>query len=244
MRALGDFFPHCRWRAGCWPVAPTMSRDLSGPVATNPSRGDDHGQRPVRGNIRSPEQLLYSDCLGSTASRRAACVDSRSPRVSIGSPCARRSLGTFYGNIPIRDVKFTAEAAAATASTPKYCCGFYLGEFDLTRSTSNPDAEIAQRCRQPGPADRPVSEQAPRKNAAAVPWRPGPPPHPTLSSARRNAVSCEERRCGTRRDSSRSCPCSACFGRLHGGAATYQGPSGDDQNAATVAAGPWPRAIR
>ena len=51
--------------------------------------------------------------------------------------------GTVYGNIRYADVKFTAEAGGRYRIDAKYCCGFYLGEFDLVAVDEQSGREIA-----------------------------------------------------------------------------------------------------
>ena len=51
--------------------------------------------------------------------------------------------GTLYGNIRYADVKFTAEAGGRYRIKAKYCCGFYVGSFDLGAVDEQSGREIA-----------------------------------------------------------------------------------------------------
>jgi hypothetical protein len=130
----------CVLLAGCTEnVTPTYR----GPVATNPSAATI--------TVSVPSEQYSSSQNNSwiqiTAVDGKATGRVQSVRVSTGEHqiTLRHAdpYGTFYGNIRYADVRFTAEAGGRYRIDAKYCCGFYLGSFDLVAVDEQSGREIA-----------------------------------------------------------------------------------------------------
>lgn len=52
---------------------------------------------------------------------------------------------TFYNNIRYADIEFNVEPAGRYRIDGKYCCGFYLGQFDLVAVDEQSGQEIAHQ---------------------------------------------------------------------------------------------------
>ncbi len=130
----------------CWLLAGctgNVTPSYHGPVATNPSAAT------ITVSVPSEQ---YSVSQNSSWIQIAA-VDGKatghvqSVRVSTGQHriTVRHvdPYGTFYGNIRYADVRFTAEAGGRYRIDGKYCCGFYLGEFELVAVDEQSGREIA-----------------------------------------------------------------------------------------------------
>ena len=130
----------------CWLLAgctENVTPSYNGPAATNPSAAT------ITVSVPS-EQYSVSQ---NNSWIQIAAIDGKSTghvqavRVSTGEH--RITLrhadpyGTFYGNIRYADLKFTAEAGGRYRIDAKYCCGFYLGEFDIVAVDEQSGREIA-----------------------------------------------------------------------------------------------------
>jgi hypothetical protein len=51
---------------------------------------------------------------------------------------------TFYGNVRYADIKFKAEAGRTYRIDGSFCCGFYLGQFDLVAVDERSGQQIAR----------------------------------------------------------------------------------------------------
>lgn len=51
---------------------------------------------------------------------------------------------TFYGNIRYADIEFDAAPAGSYRIDGSYCCGFYLGQFDLAAIDEHSGQQIAR----------------------------------------------------------------------------------------------------
>jgi hypothetical protein len=118
----------CLLLAGCTEnVKPTYQ----GPVATNPSAATITVSVPSEQYAVSQNnswiQIAAIDGKP-TGHVQSVLVSTGEHRITVRHA---DPYGTFYGNIHYADVKFTAEAGGRYRIDAKYCCGFYLGSFDL-----------------------------------------------------------------------------------------------------------------
>lgn len=129
----------CLLLAGCNGSTPSYQ----GPVATNPSAATVTVGKPA-------EQ--YSVSQG-TAVMQIAAVDGRAtgPLESVRVSSGKHRLtighhdgyGTFYANRRYADIEFEAAPGGKYRIDGSFCCGFYLGQFDLVmidESTGQPIA--------------------------------------------------------------------------------------------------------
>jgi hypothetical protein len=113
------------------------------PLATNPGAATITVGTPA-------EQYSVSQ---NVAVLQIAAVDGRStgnvPAVRVSSGEHRITVrhfdgyGTIYGNIRYADVEFTAKPGGRYRIDGSFCCGFYLGQFDLVAVDEESGEEIA-----------------------------------------------------------------------------------------------------
>ncbi len=130
----------------CWLLAGctgNVTPSYQGPAATNPSAAT------ITVSVPSEQYSVSqnSSWIQIVAVDGKATGHVQSVRVSTGQHriTVRHvdPYGTVYGNIRYADVRFTAEAGGRYRIDGKYCCGFYLGEFDLVAVDEQSGREIA-----------------------------------------------------------------------------------------------------
>jgi hypothetical protein len=141
VRGLFSALPLACWLlAGCTDnVTPTYH----GPVATNPSAATITVSVPSENySVSQNSSWIQIAAIDGKATGRvqSVVVSTGEHRITVRHA---DPYGSVYGNIRYADVKFTAEAGGHYRIDAKYCCGFYLGEFDLTAVDEQSGREIA-----------------------------------------------------------------------------------------------------
>jgi len=146
MRGVRGFFSAlplaCLLLAGC---TENVTPSYQGPAATNPSAATISVSVPSEDYASSQNnswiQIAAVDGKA-TGHVQSVLVSTGEHRITVrhADPYA-----TIYGNIRYADVKFTAEAGGRYRIDGKYCCGFYLGEFDLVAVDEQSGREIAHQ---------------------------------------------------------------------------------------------------